>query len=288
MRGQVQDQQGAVVPGATVTVRNVDTNAIRTTTADDNGQFLVTNLSIGNYELTIELSGFTKYVRTGLLGGQSGCGRERRPAGGGIAGDDSGPSDASVLNTTSAEVGVRFDTKRIAELPVINSRDVFSVALSAPGVSQLGAGQSEFASGVNFSSNGMRVRSNNFMIDGQDSNDPSVTGRQQWMNNTDVIQEVRLITNQFAAEYGPCGRLRGERDHEERRQRVSRLRLRVPQQRRVNARSNLDKAAGRDKAPFRLRDQYGGTMGGPVLRDRTFFFGRISAGRIGGSDRARR
>src|SRR5688572_8059999 len=66
MRGQVHDQQGAVVPGATVTVRNVDTNAIRTTMADDNGQFLVTNLSIGNYELTIELSGFTKYVRTGL------------------------------------------------------------------------------------------------------------------------------------------------------------------------------------------------------------------------------
>ena len=48
----------------------------------------------------------------------------------------------------------------------------------------------------------MRVRSNNFMIDGQDSNDPSVTGRQQPINNTDMIQEVRLITNQFAAEFG--------------------------------------------------------------------------------------
>ena len=48
----------------------------------------------------------------------------------------------------------------------------------------------------------MRVRSNNFMIDGQDSNDPSVTGRQQPINNTDIIQEVRLITNQFAAEFG--------------------------------------------------------------------------------------
>ena len=48
----------------------------------------------------------------------------------------------------------------------------------------------------------MRPRSNNFMIDGQDSNDPSVTGRQQPMNNTDIIQEIRLVTNQFAAEYG--------------------------------------------------------------------------------------
>ena len=76
------------------------------------------------------------------------------------------------------------------------------MALSAPGVSQLGSGQTGFASGTNFSSNGMRVRSNNFMIDGQDSNDPSVTGRQQPINNTDIIQEVRLITNQFAAEFG--------------------------------------------------------------------------------------
>ncbi len=73
---------------------------------------------------------------------------------------------------------------------------------SAPGVSQLGSGQTGFASGTNFSSNGMRVRSNNFMIDGQDSNDPSVTGRQQPINNTDTVQEVRLITNQFAAEFG--------------------------------------------------------------------------------------
>ena len=111
-------------------------------------------------------------------------------------------ADAPLLNTTNAEVGVRFDTTRVAELPVMNSRDVFALALSAPGVSQLGSGQSVFASGTNFSSNGMRVRSNNFMIDGQDSNDPSVTGRQQPINNTDIIQEVRLITNQFAAEFG--------------------------------------------------------------------------------------
>ena len=65
-------------------------------------------------------------------------------------------SDASILNTTTSEVGVRFDTKRVAELPVINSRDVFSLALSAAGVSQLASGQSAFAAGTNFSVNGMR------------------------------------------------------------------------------------------------------------------------------------
>jgi hypothetical protein len=67
-------------------------------------------------------------------------------------------------------------------------RDVFALALSAPGVSALGSGQLRFAFGTNFSSNGMRVRSNNFTIDGRDNNAPGITGQQQPINNTDIIQ----------------------------------------------------------------------------------------------------
>ena len=99
-------------------------------------------------------------------------------------------------------MGVRFDTTRVSELPVVNSRDVFSLALSAPGVNQLSSGQGGFAAGVDYAVNGQRVRSNNMMVDGQDNNDPSVTGVTQPINNTDIVQEARLITNQFAAEYG--------------------------------------------------------------------------------------
>ena len=82
------------------------------------------------------------------------------------------------------------------------TRNVLAVALSAPGVSQLGAGQTGFAAGISYSSNGGRVRSNNFMVDGQDNNEPGVAGAAQPLNNPDLIQEVRLITNQFLAEYG--------------------------------------------------------------------------------------
>src|SRR5262249_11920276 len=110
--------------------------------------------------------------------------------------------NAPPINTSNAEVGVLFDTKRIAELPLATDRSVYNAALSAPGVSQIGSGQSEFANGTNFASNGMRLRSNNLMIDGQDTNDPSVTGRSQLINNPDIVQEIRIITNQFAAEYG--------------------------------------------------------------------------------------
>jgi hypothetical protein len=123
----------------------------------------------------------------------------------------------------------------------------------------------------------MRTRSNNFMIDGQDSNDPSVTGLQQPLNNPDLVQEVRLITNQFLPEYGRAAgsvvniitksgnnSLHGSAfwshndDH-------------------LNSRSNLDKTLvnGSPKfidAPFRIENLYGGTVGGPILKDRTFFF----------------
>ncbi len=272
--GTVKDAQQAVLPGATVTVRNVDTGLTRTIVTDTSGVFRFAALPVGRYELEAELTGFSKYVRSGLtlalnqeavidiaLGLAS------------LAETVQVTAESPILNTTNAEVGVRFDNTKVAELPVGNTRDVFSLALQAAGVSQLGSGQTGFASGTNFSVNGMRVRSNNFMIDGQDSNDPSVTGRQQPMNNTDLIQEVRLITNQFAAEFGRAAgsvmsvvTKSGTNDF-----RGSAFAFRNDDS--LNARTNLDKAAGRTKAPFLKENQYGGTVGGPIVRQRTFFFG---------------
>lgn len=276
IQGTVRDNQEAVVPGATVTVRNVQTNAVRTATTDGSGVYRFLNVPVGSYELTVELTGFSKYVRTGITVAinQDAIVEVRiQPAS--ITESIEVTADAPLLNTTNSEVGVRFDTTRVAELPVSGAtfRDVFAVALSAPGVSQLGSGQSSFASGTNFSSNGMRVRSNNFMIDGQDSNDPSVTGRQQPLNNTDVIQEVRLITNQFAAEFG---RAAGSVVNVATKSGTNTLHgsaFAFFNDESLNARSNLDKRAGLENAPFREERQWGGTAGGPVLRDRTFFFG---------------
>ncbi len=274
LRGYIRDQQNAVTPGATVTVRNVDTNAARTVTASDDGQYLITNLPVGSYELTVELSGFNKYVRSGLtLAVNQDAVVDVTMQTGQVAETVTVTSDASILNTTTTEVGVRFDTKRIAELPVINSRDVFSLALSAAGVSQLASGQSQFAAGTNFAVNGMRSRSNNFMIDGQDSNDPSVTGRQQPLNNTDIIQELRLVTNQFAAEYG---RAAGSVLNVLTKSGSNTFRgsgFVFHQNNEFNARTNLDKNRGVESAPFFLETQYGGTVGGPIVKNRAFFFG---------------
>jgi Carboxypeptidase regulatory-like domain len=275
IQGTIKDNQEGVVPGATATIRNTQTNATRTVVTDGSGNYRFLNVPSGDYELTVELQGFSKYVRSGItlsLNQDAVVDVRIQPAS--ISETIEVNADAPLLNTTNPEVGVRFDQTRVAELPLAGAtfRDVFAVALSAPGVSQIGSGQSGFASGTAFSSNGMRLRSNNFMIDGQDSNDPSVTGRQQPINNTDIIQEVRLITNQFAAEFGRAagsvvsvvtkngtnnfhGSAFGFFNDES-----------------LNSRNNLDERV-MDSAPFREERQWGGTAGGPVIRNKTFFFG---------------
>src|SRR6266545_5260406 len=273
-QGTITDEQDALVPGANITVRNVDTNARRLTVTDVAGRWRVSNLPIGNYEVTVDLPGFARVVRSGLtLALNQDAVVDLRLKAATQQETVTVTADAPLLNTTTPEVGVRFDTKRVAELPVGSSRDVFSLALSAAGVSETNSGQASFASGPDFAANGMRARSNNFMIDGQDSNDVSVTGRVQQINNTDIVQEVRLITNQFAAEYGRAagsvfsvvtksgtnafhgsGFFFTNRDE-------------------LNTLSNLDKAAGLTQPPPWTENQYGFTLGGPIVKDKTFFFG---------------
>ena len=296
--GSVQDEKEAAIPGAVVTARNVETNVTQTAQTDDSGNYRFPSLPVGAYELTVESSGFAKHVQTGIT-------LELNQAGvvdvtlkpGGLQEVVTVTENASILNTTTAEVSTRFDSRRLSDLPLGPTRNVLAVALSAPGVSQLGAGQTGFAAGISFSSNGGRVRSNNFQIDGQDNNEPGVAGAAQPLNNPDLVQEVRLITNQFLAEYGRNSSSvfnaitkAGTNDYHG-------SLFWFHNSNALNACSNTDKRAGfcnpnatnpsRTHAPFRIENQIGGTIGGPLHlprfgeggpgyisgRDRTFFFG---------------
>src|SRR5215210_6786472 len=167
--GVVADPQGAVVAGASVTARNVGTNESRTATTDSEGRYRFPNLPIGNYEVTVQAQGFAKYVRTGvelLLNQEAVISAPLKTST--VEEVVTINENASLLNTSNAEVSTRFDSKRLSELPIAPNRNVFNVALSAAGVSQIASGQSNFANGisVNYSANGGRLRSNNFMIDG--------------------------------------------------------------------------------------------------------------------------
>jgi hypothetical protein len=296
--GVVQDEKEAALPNATVTARNVETNISRTSQTNEEGRYNFVNLPVGRYEVTVEASNFSKYVQTGitLLLNQPAVVDVTMKLGG-VSEVVTVTENAALLNTTNAEVSTRFDSRRLSELPIATNRSVYNIALSAPGVSQTVTGQSQFASGIGFSANGGRTRSNNFMIDGQDNNDFGVAGATVGLNNPDLIQEVRLVTNQFSAEYGRNGSAVFNAITKSGTNNYHGSAFLFHNDNALNACSNLDKAGGfcstpgtpgfkSEKRPFRIENQAGVTLGGPLHlprfgeggpsfisgRDRTFFF----------------
>ncbi|HBY58609.1 MAG TPA: hypothetical protein DEH78_02225, partial [Solibacterales bacterium] len=259
---------------AKVSVRSLDTNAVRETTTGADGAFRVRQLQIGNYEVSVQKSGFAKYVQGPIvLRLNQNADLTVKLEVTAVSETITVTSDAAVINTTNAEVSTNFESKRVSELPLAPNRNILNLALSVPGVSQLSSGQTSFASGgVNFSANGMRVRSNNFMIDGQDSNDPSVTGNQQTINNPDIVAEVRIITNQFLPEYGRSAGSVVSMVTKSGSNEYHGSAFWFYNGNSLNTLSNQEVNARVTKVPFLVENQVGGTMGGPVIKNKTFFF----------------
>ena len=136
MSGSIVDQKGAVIPGATVTVKNVDTGFTRTMVTESDGKFRFPEIPIGAYEITVEAKGFAKLVRTGvglLVNQVAVLDLDLRP--GGLEEVVTVTEDAPLLNSTTPEVATRFDERPLSELPIAPNRNVMNVLLSVPGVS---------------------------------------------------------------------------------------------------------------------------------------------------------
>lgn len=296
--GTVADEKGAVISNATITARNTQTNITHERQTGEDGQYRFENLPVGPYEITVQATGFAKYVQSGItLVLNQNAVVDVSMKTGGVQEVVNVTENAAIINTSNAEVSTQFDSRRLSELPLGPTRNVLAVALSAPGVSQLGAGQTGFANGISYSSNGGRVRSNNFMVDGQDNNEPGVAGAAQPLNNPDLIQEVRLITNQFLAEYGRNSSSVFNAITKSGSNTYHGSLFWFHNSNALNACSNTEKNGGfcnsnatdpgRRHAPFRIENQMGGTFGGPLHLprfgeggptyisglNRTFFFG---------------
>jgi hypothetical protein len=132
----VTDERQAVVANATVNVRSVETNLTRSAATDSGGRYRVSNLPVGNYEITVQAAGFAKLVRSGvelLLNQDAVVNLALKPSA--LEEVITIAENASLLNTSTAEVSTRFDSKRLSELPLAPNRNVLNVALSAAGVS---------------------------------------------------------------------------------------------------------------------------------------------------------
>lgn len=279
IRGVVVDPTGSIVAAASVTVRSIDSNGVRNTATDEEGRFHLPQLPVGNYTIAVEKAGFARYSQGPIvLRLNQSADLRIAIAVAGVVEDINVSADAPLINSTNAEVSVNFESKRISELPLAPNRSVVNLALSAAGVTQMQGGQSGQALGpegsVSISVNGMRVRSNNFVIDGQDSNFHQLTGLAQRINNPDIVAEFRLITNQFAPEHGKTSGSIVNIITKSGTNRFHGSAFVFHNDNHLNSRNNLDKLLV-ESAPFRIENQFGGTLGGPIVPDKTFFFGSL-------------
>lgn len=285
--GEVTDPNGAAVPGAKVTATNVQTNIARTVTADDEGRFLISELAPGQYEVLVERQGFSKELRRGLV---LTVGRDAvltiALKVGDIAQQVEITGDAPLVNTTSSEVSALVNERTIKELP-LNGRDLFQLATLQIGVINVGSltDTQQINSGtgsVKMSINGGRISFNNFMLDGSSVNEMqnttpgSVTGG---FSGVDSVQEFQLLTNNYSAEFGGAGGGTVNMISKSGGNDIHGTAFEFLRNSALDARNAFDLVdrdnppdGKADVPPFK-RNQFGGSVGAPIIKNRTFIFG---------------
>lgn len=202
--GSVVDQTGAVIPNATITATNDSTGTSMQAKSNAEGIYLITNVPIGSYTVSFSATGFApgrvNHV-TVVAGNATQVGKQAMGLGAAAAQTvEVEAGAAQVMNTESAQGELVVDSAQLASIPVNGAMD--NVTLVVPGVVQTHSDGMSNTNGVNFSVNGERGRSNNSEIDGQSNNDNMVAGPSFFFSNQDAIQELQIITNDFSAEYG--------------------------------------------------------------------------------------
>src|SRR5579884_1436082 len=269
--GTVRDQSGALMSGVTVTVRNTATALERQISTGASGEYTLAALPYGAYKLRTEKTGFqtavanvtvaVDQVRTVDITMNVGAQSQQVTVQGAV--ED--------VNTETTQLGAVVNHRNVVELP-LNGRDFMQLARIQPGVASSGGGggQQGGEGGVsNFSSNGQRSSSNNFLIDGVDNNN-YVAGAVAIQPSIDSIEEFNVQTNTFSAEYG---RNSGAIVNLITRSGTNDLHGSLYEFFRndaLDARNFFD-PAGFATPELRL-NQFGGTLGGPIKKDRTFFF----------------
>lgn len=272
----VEDTQGAVMPGASVTLRNQDTGETRSQVTSATGLVVFPNLLIGHYAIKVEISGFKSYERQNIqVRANQQTDVNARLEVGGIEETVVVEAESDLISTRSSQLeGGNFDSQAIRDLPIMQGGaldgDPTNFAVLAPGVGTMPGGMA----GAGGTIGGNRPRQNNFVVDGLDNNDPSVTGPLVPVIQ-DAVAEFSLLTNQFNAEFG----------HSTAGQFISTLKSGTNDfrggawgyvvNRSFNSLDNITRAtAGPDfEKPRFDRQRVGGQLGGPIVKDKWFFYG---------------
>jgi hypothetical protein len=266
--GQVLDASGSAVPGARVIVHHVQTGQDRAASTADSGTYTVPLLPVGDYEVTAEHDGFRKSVQTGITLQIDQHARVDFQLQVGAASESiQVTSELPLTQTETSSVGSVIDNQKVTEMP-LNGRQFYSLALLVPGVAPPAQGSIlSFRGGFNVA--GSSELNNNFTLNGLENNDMLLSAP-AFRPSVDAIQEFKILTGVFPAEYGRNAgsqvlvttRAGGNAFHGSA---FEFLRNQVTDAKNFFTPAN-------STIPAFKQNQFGGTVGGPILKNRTFFF----------------
>ncbi len=275
LEGIVTDTSGAVIPNSKVTLRNPLTNQVRTVTTDEQGFFRAEQLAAGTYEVRVEQTGFAPYRQAGVgasLGQTVHIDIVLAPAS--ASEQVTVNAQPSSLDPSQSSVVSSVDQERIEELPV-RSRHYLDFVLLAPGVSSSpiasGASGSTPLTGSGFTFGGLRSQSNNLSIDGLDNND-EYTGSSRTELSPEIVQEFQVVNSGLSAESGGAS---GGSINVVTRSGTNTIHgdaFLFAQDGALNARDPFETESG--KPSFR-RFRAGFALGGPVIKDQTFYYAAL-------------
>src|SRR5712672_2709312 len=279
--GTVADATGGVVPGAMVTVHNVDTGLLRNTETQADGSYRVPELPIGTYDVSVEKSGFQTSITSSVrvdVAAERHVDSALKP--GEVKEQITVSGEAlPLIEITNATLGGTLTQETVKDLP-INGRDYTKLIYLNPGVAgspdQITDSPGSFGE---FSMNGARGRSNNYLLDGTDMNDgyrndPAINQGGVFATPSavlpiDAVSEMRVLSN-FEAEYGRNGGAVVNIVTKSGSNQFHGTGFEYFRNNALDAR-NFFNTSDQPKAPFH-NNQCGGSIGGPMVKDKTFFF----------------
>jgi hypothetical protein len=274
IRGVVKDASGAVIPGASVAAVNQSTGAGFETITGSAGIYSFPNLLTGDYTITVQLSGFKKFVHKDVpVFANQVTDADATLDVGDVTTTIEITGGNELVSTSSSQLGGTIEGKAVLDLPnSVLGGNPLNLVLAFPNTTSQGGG----VLGEGGSIGGNRPRNNNFTIDGVDNNDVSITGSLQPVIQ-DAVAEFNLITNQFSAEYGHSTAGQFNIVTKSGSNEMHGSAFFYGQNRNLNAGDNLVNAAIRaHQIPGKPRFDYnrvGGTLGGPVIKNKFLLFG---------------
>lgn len=276
--GTIRETTGAVVPGVTVTATNLDTGLTRVAVTNEQGDYVVPTLPVGRYEVAAELSGFKRVVQSPVpLDVDQTARVDLLLELGELTETVEVTGGAPIVNSETSSIGQVIGEQQVRGLP-LNGRNFIQLGLLVPGTTEGPPAAGTVRSrqgGVAISANGQRLDQNNWMLDGIDNN-AAFFGLAVVVPSTEAIEQFKVETSNYSAEFG---RAAGAVVNLQIKSGTNAFHGTGYEYFRDDA-LDATRAFDTQKAPLSFH-QFGGSLGGPLLQNRSFFFGNYERQRIG-------